>query len=60
MAHGDNIEVAEGDWNPVGVAVLEFDSLERAKQWYELPDYQEALALLHASATNGLVFVDGA
>ena len=59
VAHGDNIEVAEGDWRPVGVAVLEFDSLERAKQWHELPDHQEALALLHASATNRLVFVDG-
>ncbi|HEU4365280.1 MAG TPA: DUF1330 domain-containing protein [Candidatus Krumholzibacteria bacterium] len=35
----------EGDWNPRRVVILEFDSIERARQWLESPEYRDARRL---------------
>src|SRR3982750_1067741 len=32
---GNPHEVVEGDWDPDRVVVLEFPSVERAREWYE-------------------------
>lgn len=32
----------EGGWNPKRLVVLEFESIEKDREWYESPEYREA------------------
>jgi uncharacterized protein (DUF1330 family) len=53
-------EVPEGDW-PAGqrVVIVEFESMERMRDWYASPEYAEALALSASTHRRRLLFVDG-
>jgi uncharacterized protein (DUF1330 family) len=53
------VDVREGTWNPSIVAVLEFGSLESAREWYESEDYSELLEIRRNGATTDLILVDG-
>jgi len=33
MVRGGKAEVLTGDWNPIRIVVLEFESIRRAKEW---------------------------
>ncbi len=59
LAGGNKIEVADGNWTPAGVVALEFESLERAKEWYNSTEYQAVIGRRFQSAQGGVVFVDG-
>lgn len=50
----------EGDWRPQSLAVLAFDSVERAMAWYDSADYLEARALRQRVVRTNLVVVTGA
>jgi uncharacterized protein (DUF1330 family) len=39
--------------------MLEFDSPELAREWYDSPAYQEAAALRQAAATSSGVIIHG-
>jgi uncharacterized protein (DUF1330 family) len=41
------------------IVVLEFPSYEKAKDWYESPQYREALAIRQSCATASLVLAEG-
>ena len=56
---GTNIEVADGRWAPVGMVVLEFESLKKAKAWYNSSDYNPLVSGRQQSTDSGLIFVDG-
>ena len=61
IAGGTKIEVADGTWCPARMVVLEFESLAKAKAWYNSPEYQAARAFrLGGAGENELVIVDGA
>ena len=53
-------EVLEGDWKPSRVIVLEFESVARAKEWYNSEEYAPALAIRLKAAETSLVIVEGA
>ena len=55
---GGNIEVGDGTWAPVRIVVLEFESLECAKEWYNSPEYTAAKSRRFQSADSSLIFVD--
>ena len=55
----DKIEVGDGDWSPAGIVVIEFESMERLKQWYSSPEYSAAKPRRFQTADTGLIFVDG-
>ena len=59
LAGGSKIEVGDGDWSPVGVNVIEFESLAKAKEWYNSPEYQAVVSRRISSTDGGLIFVDG-
>ena len=59
IAGGTKVEVADGSWSPMGVVVFEFESLERAKEWYYGPEYNPLVSRRTASTTSSLIFVDG-
>ena len=42
IVRGGGIEVIGGDWAPKRIAILEFDSTERAKSWLGSPEFNRA------------------
>ncbi len=58
IAGGTNIEVADGTWSPVGMVVIEFESMDAAKKWYNSPEYSAIKSQRHDNADTGLVFLD--
>ena len=60
VAGGTKIEVADGSWSPIGMVVFEFESLAKAKEWYNSPEYNPLVSRRTGSADTGLIFVDGA
>jgi uncharacterized protein (DUF1330 family) len=53
LSAGPIAEVLEGE--PKALAfVIEFESLERAKEWYSSPEYQAIIGLRHAAAEGWL------
>lgn len=59
LAAGGPFDVLEGKWRPTYPLLLQFPSLDRAREWYNSEDYRE-LKLLRQAATDGnLVLVDG-
>ena len=53
------IELLEGSWQPKQLVVLEFESMEQARRWYESQEYGQALPLRHQSATTDFLLVEG-
>jgi uncharacterized protein (DUF1330 family) len=60
IARGGNMETLEGDWQPKRLVIIEFDSLERAKQWWASEEYREAKILRQRTAKSELIVVEGA
>lgn len=59
VVRGAKTETFEGDWNPERVVVLEFPSLQRAKEWWHSPEYSGARAIRLRAATTKMIVVDG-
>jgi uncharacterized protein (DUF1330 family) len=59
IARGGQIEVLEGSWKPNRLVILEFPSVERARAWWNSPEYSEAKALRQATSTGTLLIVEG-
>ena len=53
------VEVLEGSWPGTRTVVVEFESIERARAWYESPAYQSALPLRQAAADCTVVIASG-
>ena len=60
VVRGGKAEVWEGAWNPSRVVVLEFESVSRAREWYDSELYRPARALREASARTSMIVVEGA
>ena len=59
LARGGAVEALEGDWQPERLVVLEFESLERFREWYDSPDYAPLKQLRQEAAATQLVVVEG-
>jgi uncharacterized protein (DUF1330 family) len=59
LVRGGPHETVEGDWNPERVVVVEFPSVERAKEWYASPEYQEIVGLRLRAAPGNTLLVEG-
>ena len=59
LVRGGVADVVEGDWNPNRLVVLEFESVERAREWYNSPEYTLAKAVRLKASTGDLLFVEG-
>ena len=59
LARGGKTEVLEGNWNPKRIVILEFESIERAKEWLDCPEYSEAKKIRHRAAISNLIVVEG-
>ena len=59
IVRGGDAEVLEGDWQPKRIVVLEFDSPEQARAWYDSEEYREPMALRQRTSTASLILVSG-
>jgi len=56
---GGAVDSKEGGWAPARLVVLEFPSMEKARAWYDSPEYAPALALRLKAAKARLILVEG-
>ncbi len=59
LVRGGAFEVLEGDWHPHRLVLLEFESLEQAKRWYNSDEYTAIKGLRHRAADTDFVLVEG-
>jgi uncharacterized protein (DUF1330 family) len=59
LVRGGATETVEGDWEPQRLVILQFESVERAREWYYSPEYGGPMQLRHQAATSNVVFVEG-
>ncbi|MCH7842440.1 MAG: DUF1330 domain-containing protein [Chloroflexi bacterium] len=60
LVRGVSGEVLEGSWTPKRLVVLEFESMERGKAWYNSPEYADLKKLRQSASKGNLIFADGA
>ena len=59
VARGGKTEVLEGNWVPKRLVLLEFPSVERAREWWASDEYAPAKALRQATSYGELIIVEG-
>lgn len=59
LARGGKVDVLEGKWNPTRIVVLQFDSLEKARRFYESEDYRPAKEARQKASSANFIVVDG-
>jgi uncharacterized protein (DUF1330 family) len=59
LAFGPVAETLEGEWHGTQTVLLEFESVDAAKEWYYSDEYQAAAKLRQAAADCNGVIVSG-
>ena len=59
VVRGGALEVLEGNWAHPRCVIIRFPSMERARAWYESPDYAGPKALRRSASRGNLVLVEG-
>jgi len=59
IVRGGATETLESDWQPGRLVVLEFPSVERARQWWSSEEYAPAKTIRQANAYTKMILVDG-
>jgi uncharacterized protein (DUF1330 family) len=59
IVRGGAVETLEGDWKPNRIVVLEFDSVQRAKDWLNCEEYREPRKMRHRTAKTKMIVVEG-
>ena len=59
LVRGGEFWVAEGNWQPKRLVILEFESLACAKEFWYSGEYAPAKALRQEAAESKIVFVEG-
>jgi uncharacterized protein (DUF1330 family) len=59
LAVDSHPQVIEGEWHGDQTVILEFESVEAARAWYESAAYAAAKPLRHAAADTNAVIVSG-
>lgn len=60
LVRGGRSETLEGDWQPKRLVVIEFESLERAKEWWASEAYRGPKSLRQRAAKTNLIALEGA
>ena len=59
VVRGGQAETLEGDWTPKRLAVLEFESVEKANQFYHSADYKPVRQMRIDATNSKLLIVEG-
>lgn len=56
---GGGLDVLEGDWPLPRLVIIEFQSKDAARLFYDSPEYQQILPLRQAASDGTLAIVEG-
>jgi uncharacterized protein (DUF1330 family) len=59
IVRGPQPEVLEGSWRPKRLVILEFPSVERAREWWSSPEYAGAKAKRQSCSKGDMVLLEG-
>ena len=59
IVRGGPAETLEGDWIPGRIVVLEFPNGERARQWWNSPEYATAKSIRQGASSTRMIVVEG-
>ena len=59
VARGGETAVLEGDWTPSRVVILEFPSIEKARAFYDSPEYRAARKIREGKGKFRMVVTAG-
>ena len=59
LFRGGDFGILEGEWDYKRNVLVEFESVVRARQWYDSSEYQEALKIRAKSTTSNLIIIEG-
>ncbi len=59
IARGGEASNLEGEWQPKRVVVLQFDTVEQARAWYDSPEYRPAKAIRNQTSHTEAIIVEG-
>jgi len=60
LACGGSIEVLEGAWSrPERLVIVQFDSVEQARKFYDSPEYRAAREVRKNAASTNMLVVEG-
>ncbi|MCY3737707.1 MAG: DUF1330 domain-containing protein [Gemmatimonadaceae bacterium] len=59
LVRGGATEVADGDWTPGRLVILEFDDVDRARAWLNSPEYAELREIRRKSANASVIIAEG-
>jgi uncharacterized protein (DUF1330 family) len=59
LVRGGRVELLEGDWHPPRLVILEFDSMEQARRFYDSPEYAAARRARQGIAAMNMLAAEG-
>ncbi len=59
LVRGGDIEVLEGEWQPKRIVMCVFDSIDKAREWYQSDAYRELKKIRENTARMKMVAVEG-
>ncbi len=59
LARGGATHVLEGDWPQLRRVIIEFPSVEAARNWWDSPGYRKAKAMRRANSKGRLLLLEG-
>lgn len=59
LVRGGETQTLEGSWDPERLVIIEFDSVEQAKRWWDSDEYRAARELRQATADAQIIVVQG-
>jgi len=59
VVRGGETETLEGEWQPQRIVVLEFPTVQRAKEWWNSEAYSKAKVIRQRTATTKMIVVQG-
>ena len=59
LGRGGTATTLEGDWSPTRLVILEFPTADRAREWWNSPEYAEPKAMRQSCAKTQMVLLDG-
>ena len=59
LIRGGSFAVAQGDWTPGRLVVIEFAGMDQARAWFDSPEFERPKEIQARSSNSNFVFVEG-
>jgi uncharacterized protein (DUF1330 family) len=59
LARGGAIEILEGDWAPRRLTIIQFESVARAKEWFNSAEYRPFKEIRKKTTIARLLVIEG-